>query len=1258
MRYLQEAGLVLAIMAMGTNPVVCRAQFAPPKWIHEQLLKSCASMAAEDLDQDGFVDIVALGDRVILYRGVDNQTNFDEQVLFDEAIPYEFDAVHLLDVDDDGSTDICFSASYTVFSGALLWSRNLGDGAFGPLEAFPQSASWVNVQEFTPMDIDLDGDMDALLLLTPSNLVQMENQGAGVWSPPTQVASLDYDSELIAFDFDNDGRMDILASAIVGATMGVRVLQNNGLGSFNLTTNYAISACNPFGALAADVDLDGNDDIIDRTSCNGALEWRRSLGNGNFDPPLVLMAFSDMLYDLAQLDVNNDGLDDLVSLEYESVEVALAEGNGVYGPVGQFVVPLLPTTSPSYTAMLFSNLDADQTAELLVVDGGVITYLDLPGDAITQFIKHLNPVVTPEDPFFHVSDLNNDGNPDVLRISGAFGALVLHEGLANQEFAKERVLLTDVGEIDIIDMDGDGDEDLVITNDSLEIHTNQGGFVFAETYAASMSNVYSLRCHDLDDDGDVDILYSLGGGGLHLRRYRNNGNNTFTSLPTTPALQFGNTPRVVGFMDVDQDGDEDILGLWDYYSLEWVRNDGDMNFGARSILGSGAWVWTVEILDIDMDGDLDLYGTGSSDPGFWIEHLTGSDFEPAVVLIDNTYGNCAPRIMDVDRDGDPDVVLPLPTAGGVMRLNDGAGNFAAAEPLTSAELFAMPYQGSIPHVEPYDMDADGDMDFAYYTAIGGSDTYYGIAWSENFAADPYHLSGTIFADMDGDGALGLGEVGLPGASVSADPSGNIALGGATGTYLLYSNAGSQSVSATAPNDMWSLSSMPATYTVSPSDLQPDWPGLDFGFTPTIDTSLVHPELVLASAPCADATSMWISLMNAGTRIEHGTIGLTLDDLFEFIGSSPVPSSIIGNTLAWTFDTLSFGATQVIHLEVIMPPSQAMGTEYSNIVLVTTLDDQGDPAGTFTTELGGIVTCSFDPNDKMVTPIGYGAFGAVPLGTDHVDYTVRFQNTGNATAVNVTVRDQIDPAFQIASLRMLGYSHEPTAINIEPGNELVVRFDNIQLPDSGTSSTDSQGFFKFRIDLLSGLPHMTQATNTAEIYFDLNEEVETNTTLTTLVDCSLWEPTVTVLAWNLFQATEGDAYQWYLSGEPLVGENEQVLLTGVAGTYTVSVTSVFGCDNVSAPLTTVTVPEHDQAIPPFVLYPNPTSDDTWLYIVRCPNDGTMVEIHDVYGRLVRQIGVAAGAAPMLLGRDGLAAGTYWVTVREPGYDLRGAQMIIY
>jgi uncharacterized repeat protein (TIGR01451 family) len=133
-----------------------------------------------------------------------------------------------------------------------------------------------------------------------------------------------------------------------------------------------------------------------------------------------------------------------------------------------------------------------------------------------------------------------------------------------------------------------------------------------------------------------------------------------------------------------------------------------------------------------------------------------------------------------------------------------------------------------------------------------------------------------------------------------------------------------------------------------------------------------------------------------------------------------------------------------------------------------------------------VVNSYDPNMKEVYPVN-----VLPGYDDWFTYTIHFQNTGNAPAFNIRLRDTLDTQLDLNTFEVLGYSH-PAYVTVS-GNILTVRFNNIMLPDSTSDYEGSMGYFQYRLKPLPNLPLGSQISNTAYIYFDYNAPIITNTT---------------------------------------------------------------------------------------------------------------------------------------------------------------------
>jgi uncharacterized repeat protein (TIGR01451 family) len=162
-------------------------------------------------------------------------------------------------------------------------------------------------------------------------------------------------------------------------------------------------------------------------------------------------------------------------------------------------------------------------------------------------------------------------------------------------------------------------------------------------------------------------------------------------------------------------------------------------------------------------------------------------------------------------------------------------------------------------------------------------------------------------------------------------------------------------------------------------------------------------------------------------------------------------------------------------------------------LTTTLplDTRNPVFRTFCNTLQG----SFDPNDKMSFPIGYGTRHLIEPNQD-IEYMIRFQNTGTDTAFTVVVTDTLSKLLDVRSIEPLSASHA-YRWTILKGNVVEFTFPNILLVDSFHNEPHSHGFVKFHIKQQPNVPLGSTIYNDASIFFDFNAPVITNRTWLTV-----------------------------------------------------------------------------------------------------------------------------------------------------------------
>ena len=201
---------------------------------------------------------------------------------------------------------------------------------------------------------------------------------------------------------------------------------------------------------------------------------------------------------------------------------------------------------------------------------------------------------------------------------------------------------------------------------------------------------------------------------------------------------------------------------------------------------------------------------------------------------------------------------------------------------------------------------------------------------------------------------------------------------------------------------------------------------------------------------------------------------------------------------------------VVRMEADQPAGHPTQRIASSTVEVAALGTAGQPnsamramppniPGPETAEECLPILDSYDPNDKQVVPAGTTAQHYTPTNVP-LRYQVRFQNTGTDDAYRVVVVDTLAADLDLRTLHVTTASH---AYHLTVGGHgrpvLTFTFDNINLPPSSRDAAGSNGFVQFSIQPKAALPAQTLVENYADIFFDYNPPIRTNTTANRLYD---------------------------------------------------------------------------------------------------------------------------------------------------------------
>ncbi|MDI1257517.1 MAG: choice-of-anchor L domain-containing protein [Flavobacterium sp.] len=233
----------------------------------------------------------------------------------------------------------------------------------------------------------------------------------------------------------------------------------------------------------------------------------------------------------------------------------------------------------------------------------------------------------------------------------------------------------------------------------------------------------------------------------------------------------------------------------------------------------------------------------------------------------------------------------------------------------------------------------------------------------------------------------------------------------------------------------------------------------------------------------------IVFRNLGIQPASGTLTFNADPLTTILNASQF-TTLTSSALTYDFTNLAPYETRSIYVSIAVPaiPTVNIGDLLTDSASIAApANDINISNNTYTN--AQIAVASYDPNDKMEAhgeKIAMNQFNQ----NDYLTYTIRFQNTGTANAINIRLEDLLDAQLDETSIRMISASHNYVMERV--GNHITWRFDYIQLPGAIQNEALSHGYVNFMIKLKPGFTTGDIVPNNAEIYFDANPAITTNT----------------------------------------------------------------------------------------------------------------------------------------------------------------------
>jgi hypothetical protein len=468
-----------------------------------------------DMNGDGNNDIVAIDDGsadISVFLGHGDGTVAVEPLSYNVG-GYAWNAPLVADFNGDGLNDVVESDdNYN-----LVYLQGYGDGTLRGAATYELTNSF-NQDAYTYSvasgDFNGDGIPDVVVGQTnnfgSTGVAVYLGKGDGTFYPADSYGPSPNMSFVAVGDFNGDGKLDI--AAIDRADDVLQIFLGNGDGTFSIGATYTTStASNPSAEelVVGDFNKDGKLDIAVANQNTGDVGVLLGKGDGTFAAAVSYPITSYSPFDIATADLNGDGYLDLAVTAYSDgpsvIGILLSNSNAP----GTFAAVNFVTVNGNPENLALGDLNNDGKIDMAVTEFNGATF----NGQIEIF-------------------LNTDGTGTFPTAPTAYPASTFGGAAGN----------SDPEDIQLFDMNGDGNLDLVYINDaygSLAVALGNGdGTIGAPTEFASTEYVEGLALADVNGDGAMDVLTGedeSGGFSVYLNANGSGAGGNYSIGTTAPS---------------------------------------------------------------------------------------------------------------------------------------------------------------------------------------------------------------------------------------------------------------------------------------------------------------------------------------------------------------------------------------------------------------------------------------------------------------------------------------------------------------------------------------------------------------------------------------------------------------------------------------------------------------------------------------------------------------------------------------------------
>ena len=246
--------------------------------------------------------------------------------------------------------------------------------------------------------------------------------------------------------------------------------------------------------------------------------------------------------------------------------------------------------------------------------------------------------------------------------------------------------------------------------------------------------------------------------------------------------------------------------------------------------------------------------------------------------------------------------------------------------------------------------------------------------------------------------------------------------------------------------------------------------------------------------------------NTGNQTLSGSVSVNYDEYrMHIFGGYPQPYALSApNTVTWNFTDLKPLETRIQEIGFSINASTDLNypvNEGDNLTFtVTILPISGDETpenNVFTLVKQATLQEPGTPSQANDIMVSEGSFITLQQAGDFLHYTIRFQNTGATTVHKVVIRNILEDDLDATTVEIIGASHPFKPVL--DSKTLEFSFENIDLSPTSVNEEDSFGYVTYKVKPASNIGIGSVMENNAEIYFDSNFPIATNSVTTTVTN---------------------------------------------------------------------------------------------------------------------------------------------------------------